>query len=62
MSPEQLRTLQKLSRLFEEGCAGHSQIKQLSELLSTINQSRDIHEHFEHFEQSTVQQDHSFKI
>ena len=47
MSPEQLRTLQKLSRLFEEGRAGPKQIKQLSELLATINQSHDIHQHFE---------------
>ncbi|MFT5757982.1 MAG: phage terminase large subunit-like protein [Alteromonadaceae bacterium] len=59
MSPEQLRTLQKLSRLFEDGCAGPSQIKQLSELLTTINQSRDIHEHFE---KSTILQNNSFKV
>lgn len=37
MSPEQLKTLQKLSQLFEEGRAGPSQIKQLSELLAHIN-------------------------
>jgi len=37
MSPEQLVTLQKLNRLFEEGLAGPEQIKQLSELLSIIN-------------------------
>ncbi|NQZ79667.1 MAG: hypothetical protein HRT52_01505 [Colwellia sp.] len=47
MSPEQLRTLQNLSRLFEDGRAGPRQIKQLSELLATINQSHDIHQHFE---------------
>lgn len=38
MSPEQLKALQELSQLFEEGLAGPSQIKQLSELLSAINQ------------------------
>ncbi len=38
MSPEQLNTLQKLSQLFEDGLAGPKQIKQLSELLSEINQ------------------------
>mgnify|MGYP001040968338 CR=1 FL=1 len=37
MSPEQLKQLQKLSRLFEEGIAGPDQIKQLSELLAMIN-------------------------
>lgn len=37
MSPEQLKTLQYLSQLFEEGQAGPDQIKQLSELLATIN-------------------------
>ena len=38
MSPEQLRTLQKLSDLFEEGTASQSHIKQLSILLAEINQ------------------------
>ncbi len=38
MSPEQLKTLQKLSQLFEEGSAGPNQIKQLSALLAEINQ------------------------
>ncbi len=37
MSPEQLKTLQQLSRLFEDGLAGPEQIKQLSELLASIN-------------------------
>jgi hypothetical protein len=37
MSPEQLKTLQKLRKLFEDGLAGPAQIKQLSELLATIN-------------------------
>ena len=41
MSPEQLITLQKLSRLFEDGHAGPDQIKQLSELLSIINHHSD---------------------
>lgn len=41
MSPEQLITLQKLSRLFEEGVAGPEQIKQLSELLASINYHLD---------------------
>lgn len=41
MSPEQLITLQKLSRLFEDGLAGPDQIKQLSELLASINQHLD---------------------
>ncbi|WP_155866751.1 hypothetical protein [Colwellia sp. PAMC 21821] len=38
MSPEQLKTLQKLSKLFEEGAANPSHIKQLSCLLAEINQ------------------------
>lgn len=38
MSPEQLKTLQKLSDLFEEGTASQSHIKQLSMLLAEINQ------------------------
>lgn len=41
MSPEQLITLQKLSRLFEDGVAGPDQIKQLSELLAKVNHSSD---------------------
>ena len=38
MSPEQLKTLQQLSQLFEEGAAGPLQVKQLSALLAEINQ------------------------
>lgn len=38
MSPEQLKTLQKLNRLFEEGAAGPKHIKKLSALLAEINQ------------------------
>ena len=41
MSPEQLITLQKLSRLFEDGVAGPDQIKQLSDLLAKVNQHID---------------------
>ncbi|GLX78090.1 hypothetical protein tinsulaeT_14300 [Thalassotalea insulae] len=41
MSPEQLRTLQKLSHMFEEGLAGPKEIKLLSELLATINHHKD---------------------
>lgn len=41
MSPEQLKTLQQLSELFEAGLAGPDQIKQLSELLATINRRKD---------------------
>lgn len=41
MSPEQLKTLQQLSQLFESGAAGPKQIKQLSELLAEINQLAD---------------------
>ncbi|MDO6444904.1 hypothetical protein Q4493_03845 [Colwellia sp. 1_MG-2023] len=41
MSPEQLITLQKLSRLFEDGVAGPDQIKQLAELLAKVNQLID---------------------
>jgi len=59
MSPEQLRTLQNLSRLFEDGRAGPRQIKQLSELLATINQSHDIHQQFE---QAKAFQDFSLSI
>lgn len=42
MSPEQLKMLQNLSQMFEEGRAGPTQIKQLSELLSLINQQQDV--------------------
>jgi hypothetical protein len=38
MSPEQLRKLQKLSDLFEQGIASQNHIKQLSRLLAEINQ------------------------
>ena len=37
MSPEQVKTLRYLSQLFQEGKAGPQQIKQLSELLASIN-------------------------
>jgi hypothetical protein len=48
MSPEQLKVLQRLSQLFEEGIAGPSQIKELSTLLSAINQSQEQNELFPH--------------
>lgn len=41
MSPEQLKVLQRLSQLFEEGRAGPSQIRELSSLLTAINQNQD---------------------
>lgn len=41
VSPEQLKTLQHLSQLFESGLAGSKQVKQLSELLAEINQLSD---------------------
>ncbi|MBA6263860.1 MAG: hypothetical protein V7780_14020 [Colwellia sp.] len=41
MSPEQLKMLQRLSELFEQGIAGPSQIKQLSSLLAAINQNQE---------------------
>lgn len=41
MSPEQLKMLQRLSQLFEEGRAGPSQIRELSSLLTAINQKQD---------------------
>lgn len=41
MSPEQLLTLQKLSRLFEDGLAGPDQIKQLSDILASLNHNND---------------------
>ncbi|SEL59052.1 hypothetical protein SAMN05216262_11486 [Colwellia chukchiensis] len=44
MSPEQLKTLQHLTHLFEAGCAGHEQIKQLSMLLAEINHQTDLSE------------------
>lgn len=44
MSPEQISKLQHLSRLFEEGIAGPNQIRELSELLSTINHNQEIPE------------------
>lgn len=42
MSPEQLKKLQQLRRLFEQGLAGPAQIKQLSELLANINHDTDL--------------------
>ncbi|WP_286234609.1 hypothetical protein [Thalassotalea sediminis] len=41
MSPEQLKQLNSLSKLFKEGQAGTEQIKQLSELLASINYQVD---------------------
>jgi len=41
MSPEQLKKLQQLSQLFEEGIAGPEQLKQLSELLANVNNFDD---------------------
>jgi hypothetical protein len=37
VSPDQLKSLQHLSQLFEGGLAGPQQVKQLSELLAEIN-------------------------
>ncbi len=48
MSPEQLKVLQRLSQLFEEGIAGPSQIKELSVLLAAINQNQEQGELFPH--------------
>ena len=48
MSPEQLKILQRLSQLFEEGIAGPSQIKELSALLAAINQNQAETEIFPH--------------
>lgn len=42
MSPDQLRALQQLRQLFEEGRANPHQIKQLSDLLSLINQQSPV--------------------
>ena len=42
MSPDQLRALQQLRQLFEEGRANSQQIKQLSDLLSLINQHNPV--------------------
>lgn len=41
MSPEQLKMLQRLSQLFAQGIAGPNQIKELSSLLSAINQNQE---------------------
>jgi hypothetical protein len=41
MSAEQLKMLQQLSQLFEQGIAGPSQIKELSSLLTAINQNQE---------------------
>lgn len=46
MSPEQLNILQRLSQLFEEGIAGPTQIKELSELLAEMNQNQEQREAF----------------
>ncbi|WP_206486516.1 hypothetical protein [Thalassotalea sp. G2M2-11] len=55
MSPEQLLTLQKLSRQFEEGVAGPTQVRQLSELLSTINcHNESIEEHVDKLVRSDI--------
>ena len=48
MSPEQLKILQRLSQLFEEGIAGPSQIKELSTLLAAINQNQEKSDLFPH--------------
>jgi len=37
MSPEHLKKLRELSEAFEEGDAGHEQIRQLNEILTLIN-------------------------
>jgi hypothetical protein len=55
MSPEQLQTLHTLSQLFEEGVAGPHQIKQLSVLLTEINQHKDLEE----FNQQTAISDYT---
>ncbi|GHF82175.1 hypothetical protein [Thalassotalea marina] len=41
MSPEQLRQLQRLSDLFEQGQAGINQVKELSDLLALVNEQSD---------------------
>jgi hypothetical protein len=41
MSAEQLKMLQHLSELFEQGIAGPTQIKELSSLLASINQNQE---------------------
>lgn len=41
MSPEQLKKLHSLSQLFREGQAGSEQVKELSELLASINHHFD---------------------
>ena len=48
MSPEQLKILQRLSLLFEEGTAGPGQIKELSALLAEINKNHDPRGVFSH--------------
>jgi len=52
MSPEQLKTLQQLSQLFEEGSAAPKHVKQLSALLAEINQLENWPE--ESFEQICI--------
>lgn len=42
MSPEQLKMLQELSQIFEQGRAGPKQIKELSDLLALINRQDEI--------------------
>lgn len=37
MSPEQLKRLREISELCEQGKAGHDHIKQLNEILASIN-------------------------
>lgn len=41
MSPEQLSQLQRLTDLFNQGRAGVTQVKELSDLLALINQQQD---------------------
>ncbi|MDO6426155.1 MULTISPECIES: hypothetical protein [Thalassotalea] len=41
MSPEQLKKLHSLSQLFRDGQAGSEQVKELSELLASINHHFD---------------------
>ena len=42
MSPEQLKMLQELSQMFEQGRAGPQEIKDLSDLLALINRQEEV--------------------
>ena len=50
MSPEHLKKLRELSEVFEQGVAGHEQIRQLNEILTQVNTSQPESPYFQQSE------------